>query len=279
MTSAATAPKRRQLMREVARGGVAFALDTDVTEGAVVADWFPVTKNAISKPPYDADLYFGTRDDSNLFLRTHGRSHTGIPVIKARVSGHYYTPEAALWRDVSSGSNLGLTSGPTIAWVDLSDATTWEGPLEANDPDNFLDQSVGAQVQTAIRGARGEHFESGYESQFRKTLGRMYRVLGSRVVETVCDELAKSGIGDEILAQAFKFLVDVRDPGSRDLRLVTIAQFLRSYSALTRDAAATALSALDDARAVAYLRDAAGKESHPFLKYEFLEIAADLEAE
>ena len=305
MTSAATAPKHRELfratrsaqrltpiriwdsaftspvdfLRNAPRGQRARGLEIDIEAADATRDLFPINQDAMSKRGYTADSFLGTFLDSELVRSTQLRSYRENPVIVARVPGHYYTPEAMVWQDVSSGSYLGQSPSPTIAWVDLSEATTWEGPLEANDPDNFLGQSVQVQVQTAIRAAHGEIFESGYESQFRKTLGRMYRLFGSRVVEAVCDELRTFGIGDEILAQVFKFLVDVKDSASADLRFVSIAQFLRSDSALTRDAAATALGALDDRRAAAYLREAAVKESHPTLKYEFLEIAAELDGE
>lgn len=305
MTSAATAPKHRELFRatrsaprltpirigdsaitspvdfsrNASRGQGAPVLEIDIEAVDATRDLFPINQDAMSKRGYTTESFLGTDLDSELVRGAQSRSYGGNPVIVARVPGHYYTPEPIIWQDVSSDSYLGQIPSPTIAWLDLSEATTWEGPLEANDPDNFLGQSIQIQVQTAIRAARGEPFENGYESQFRKTLGRMYRALGSRVVEAVCDELGSLGIGDEILAQIFKFLVDVNDSASADLRLVSIAQFLRSHSALTRDAAATALDALDDRRAAAYLREAAARESHPMLKCEFLEIAAELETE
>ena len=305
MTSAATAPKHRELfratrtaqrltpsriwgsafaspvdfLRNAHRGQRAPGLEIDIEAADATRDLFPTNQDAMSKRGYTADSFVGTFLDSELVRGTQFRSYRQNPVIVARVPGHYCTPEAMVWQDVSSGSYIGQSPSPTIAWVDLSEATTWEGPLEANDRGNFIGQSVQTQVQAAIRAARGEPFESGYESQFRKTLGCMYRALGSRVVEAVCDELGSLGIGDEILAQVFKFLVDTNDSASADLRLVTIAQFLRSQSALTRDAAATALDALDDRRAAAYLREAAVSETHAMLKCEFLEIAAELETE
>jgi len=303
VTSVATAPKYRELFRAtpnaprlipipigdstsfadylrwMSRGHAAPVFEMGIEAAEATRDLFPITPNPMPTRDYVTEPFYRAFIDSELLRGTQLRSYGGSQVIKARVPGHYYTHEAMAWPEVSYGSCFEQDPGRTITWVGLSEATTWEGALEANDPDNFLGQGVRAQIQTAIRAARGEHFENGYESQFRKTLGRMYRALGSRLVEAVCDEIETLGIGDEILAQVFKFLVDVRDSTSADLRLVSIAQFLRSKSVLTRDAAATALDALDDRRAAVYLRDAAARESHPMLKCEFLEIAAELEAE
>lgn len=304
MTSAGTAPKHRKLIRtnpsarrlmpirfggdttslsdylRSSWGGQAGAvIDTDFEAAGAAHDLFPIAHHATLNRGYPAESFSGAFWDSDLRRGTQLRSYGGNPVIKARASGHYFTPDATIWQDVSSGSYFENGPSPTIAWVDVSEATTWEEVLEGHDQDDFIGQSVHAQVQTAIRAAHGELFESGYESQFRQTLRRMYCALGSRVVEAVCEQLATFGISDEILAQAFKFLVDVKDSATADLRLVSIAQFLRSESALTRDAAATALGALNDRRAAAYLREAAVRESHPTLKYDFLEIAAELDGE
>lgn len=202
----------------------------------------------------------------------------------ARVLGHYYTPELSFWRDVTSASlphhvgiaGVGALDAGTLAWFSVPGAATWEGCLRADDADNFVARGARAQVLSAIRAARNEQFESGYESELRKELGRLFGVFGAVVLEALYDALRLPGVASDVTAQGFKFLVDIADPTSRDSRLVFIAEFLRNPSPTIRDAAASALAALGDSRGASYLRQAAQDENHPTLKYEFLEIAVEL---
>ena len=134
MTSAATAPKHRELfratrtaqrltpsriwdsaftspvdfLRNAPRGQRARGLEIDIEAADATRDLFPTNQDAMSKRGYTADSFVGTFLDSELVRSTQLRSYRENPVIVARVPGHYYTPEAMVWQDVSSGSYLGI---------------------------------------------------------------------------------------------------------------------------------------------------------------------------
>jgi HEAT repeat protein len=134
-------------------------------------------------------------------------------------------------------------------------------------------------VSSIIAAGLNEHFESGYESNYRKRLADSHRRFGRPIIEALCTQVKSlprpySGL----LRETFAFLSTLRDDSSKDDRLVFLASYLQDPSPIVRDSAATAIGDMADKRAIDYLRSASEKEKHPRLKFEFLEIAAELEA-
>lgn len=199
-------------------------------------------------------------------------------LVEAKTAGSYIRPEAMFWRDVSSASRTNPSGTETrVAWIAVSDAATWDDAPDVASVKDIHSQSVARTVAAITRAARGEHFESGYESQFRRQLAHLYRSFGSSVIDALCERMTTAGVDADVLAQGLRFLATVDDPRSLDRRLECIASFLQDPSAVVRDSAGTALEVLGDRRAVTYLREAASREDHVVLKYELLEIAAELE--
>jgi hypothetical protein len=165
---------------------------------------------------------------------------------------------------------------PVMAWLEVPQGATWYDPMEGGAHDLFSAWAI-ENVAAVIAAGLNEHFESGYESTFRRNLVYMHRRFGFSAIEALCAQLkALARPYSSLLQESFAFLSAIRDEQSLDFRLVFLASYLSDSSAVNRDAAATALADLGDRRGVEYLRAAAAKEAHPRLKYEYLEIAAEL---
>lgn len=183
------------------------------------------------------------------------------------------------WTEIEQYSSEALSSHfhePVTAWLEVTHGTTWHGAIESIAHDYTSTWAVD-HVAAVITASLGEHFESGYQSTFRKNLIALHRWLGFPVVEALCAELkALSRPYSGLLQESFAFLTAVGDEQSLDFRLVFLASYLRDPSPVIRDAAAVALADLGDKRGIEYLKAAAANEAHPRLKYEYLEIAAEL---
>ena len=194
--------------------------------------------------------------------------------------GSSSSPGALVWQGISSPALTQPSKTATqIGWRTVSGAATWEFDPDSAELHYIDERDLLRRIAAATRAAQGEQFTTGYESKFRRQLAEWFRSFGTPVIEALFECLAASSVDTDVLGQGLRFLGTVVDASSLDARLVFIARYLRAPSAEVRDAAANALEVLGDRRGASYLREAASHEDHVVLKYEFLEIAAQLETD
>jgi hypothetical protein len=166
----------------------------------------------------------------------------------------------------------------SMAWVEVPQGATWHIRTSFGDEDELSSAGLSEEVSTILASAINETFETGYQSVFHKNLTSLYVRFGSPVVEALCHDLkALSRPYSSLLREAFRFLASLDDPESQDFRLVFLAGYLSDSSPINRDSAALALADLADPRGAQYLRAASENETHPRLKFEMLEMAAELD--
>jgi len=141
-----------------------------------------------------------------------------------------------------------------------------------------LDRAIAQNIESLLTIARDEHFEDGMNSNLSVGLQVLFRNFSAEFARVLGERLTKGGISARILAEMFYALGQIEDDNTKDWRMATLVDFLKSPSPVVRDAAAVGLAYLDDKRAAPYLREAMDRESSETLKEDIRAVVEQLTA-
>jgi len=166
--------------------------------------------------------------------------------------------------------------GANAALADLEPAATASDVTSELVTTDVMHRSIARVLGVLLNGAREEHFEDGMDSNLSMGLRGLCRNYGADFASVLEERLKRQDVGARILTEILHTLGDIEDDATRDWRLATLADFLKSSSPLVRDAAAVGLSYLDDKKAAPYLREAIERESSKALRDDLRVILEQL---
>ncbi|HEX6715571.1 MAG TPA: HEAT repeat domain-containing protein [Pyrinomonadaceae bacterium] len=140
------------------------------------------------------------------------------------------------------------------------------------------ENSVKQQFITLSELAKDEIFEDGVESNFVKGLGHIVKGAGAQSLATLFGLIECENRNDEIIAETLLWLGRLNDPSTHQERLHFLEKSLEHRSSRVRDAAATALSSMDDPKSAFALQQAIERELNPDLREDMRQVLAELES-
>jgi hypothetical protein len=134
--------------------------------------------------------------------------------------------------------------------------------------------NVEAQLafETIFRTARESDFEDGMHNEFSRELIALTKHYGEQSRGILSKLLDDQRVSRDVLAEAMRWLGQMDDPSSREMRLWLLERGLTASSAAVRDGATVGLAALGDPRASRYLAGAMNLERYPELRKDMQQV-------
>lgn len=160
--------------------------------------------------------------------------------------------------------------------VDVEVANTASERIPEVTSTSLLNRALARQLSVLLEVAIEERFEDGMDSNLSVGLRVLFRDYTVDFLPVLEERLKKHDISSRTLAEIFYTLGQIGGEETKDWRLATLVDFLRSPSPSVRDAAAVGLAYLDDKRATPYLREAIERETSATLREDLRAVMEQL---
>lgn len=131
-------------------------------------------------------------------------------------------------------------------------------------------------LSVLIESSQDERFEDGIDSNLSAGIRVLFQNYAGDFARVLDEQLKMHSVGPRILTEILHTLGSIEDSETKDWRFSTLVGYLRSPSVLARDAAAVALSYLDDVRAEPFLLAAIERESNVELREDLRSVVEQL---
>ena len=163
--------------------------------------------------------------------------------------------------------------------VDLIDVIPFKpsGASGSTSSYDLATQQILRMVHSLFQAAAHEDFEFGTESPFIKSLDTCVTQYGTKGVLAIASIILNARAKPRVIAEALRWLGNLTHQPSYLLRLRTLEVCLGSPSRWVRDGASLGLEAMNDPRAIPYLREAVNREQLPELRKDLEAVLRELE--